>query len=184
MTPETPQRLEVSIEPFDPTKHDRSAFSCGTPRIDNFLLRTAKKHQKGDFTRVWVAHQSGNNSILGYYALNAHALEADELPAQLTKQAPSHGSIQAVYLSSLGVDHTMQSQGLGRILLADALRRIGLISEELGVTVVVLDVLEDGDENVMAKRERFYRSMGFLPFPSRPMRMFLPTATIRQLLAE
>lgn len=184
MAPETPPRLEISIEPFDPSKHDRSSFSCGTPRIDNFLQRTAKKHQRGDFTRVWVALQSGNDSVLGYYALNAHALEADDLPAHLTKHAPSHGGIPAVYLSSLGVDHTMQGRGLGRILLADALRRTGLISEEMGVTVVVLDVLEDGDQTAIERRERFYRSMGFLPFPTRAMRMFLPTATIRQLLAE
>ena len=78
----------------------------------------------------------------------------------------------------------MQGQGLGRILLADALRRTALISEELGIAVVILDVLEDGDKTAIAKRLRFYDAMGFLAFPTQPMRLFLSTATIRKLVDQ
>ena len=42
----------ASMEPLDPRRHDRAAFSCGAVRLDNFLERTARKHQAGDFTRV------------------------------------------------------------------------------------------------------------------------------------
>ncbi len=65
----------IIIEPLNPRKHDRAAFSCGTARLDNFLKRTARKHRAGDFTRVWVATKSGQTGILGYYALNAHTLK-------------------------------------------------------------------------------------------------------------
>ena len=56
-----PQR--ISIEPLDPRRHDRTGFSCGTARLDNFLKRTARKHQAGDFTRVWVATNSRQAEI-------------------------------------------------------------------------------------------------------------------------
>ena len=77
----------IIIEPLAPHKHDRAAFSCGTARLDNFLKRTVRKHQAGDFTWVWVATEN-ETDILGYYALNAHTLEGDALPGYLTKHAP------------------------------------------------------------------------------------------------
>lgn len=181
MKTDEPASQQIVIEPFDPARHDRTAFSCGSQRIDNFLKRTAKKHQKGDFTRVWVAVEPGDARVRGFYAINAHALEADALPAQLTKNAPRHGSIPAVYLSTLGVDQSIQGRGLGRVLLADALRRTARAARDLGIACIVLDVLDDTDESV-EKRRRFYESFGFASLPSRPMRMILATATIRKAL--
>ena len=75
----------ISITPLDPEKHDRASFSCGTVRLDNFLKRSARKHQSGDFTRVWVATEGGRDEILGYYALNAHSLEGEGFPVQPDK---------------------------------------------------------------------------------------------------
>ncbi len=183
MTAEDTSQLRVRIEPFDPSQHDRTAFSCGAARIDNFLRRTAKKHQKGGFTRVWVAvGVEGGAAVLGFYALIAHSIEAEGLPENLTKNAPRHGRVPAIYLSMFGVDHKVQKQGLGRVLLADALNRAATVSEQIGLAVVVLDVLDDGDEKAVQKRHRFYESAGFIAFPSRPSRMFIPMGTIRRLL--
>lgn len=173
---------DIRIEPFDPSQHDRAAFSCGTPRVDNFLQRSAKKHQKGDFTRVWVAVNANKAPVLGFYALNAHAIEADNLPERFTKHAPNHGNIPAIYLSMFGVDQKTQGQGLGRVLLADALKRATTVSQQIGLAVVVLDVLDDGDQHSIEKRYRFYEAFGFTSFPSRPLRMFIPTATIARIL--
>lgn len=170
----------VAIVPFDPKAHERSEFTCGIERLDNYLIRTAKKHQAGDFTRVWVATEQDGNTVLGYYAINAHSLEGDDLPPALTKNAPRHGGIPAVYLSMLAVDQTMQGRGLGRILLVSALRRVAGVSKDLGVAVVVLDVLEDGTEQDIEKRTRFYHDFGFIPFPSHPRRMFISVKTITQ----
>ena len=92
----------ISITPLDPEKHDRASFSCGTVRLDNFLKRSARKHQSGDFTRVWVATEGGQDEIPGYYALNAHSLEGEGLPSSLTKHAPRSGSIPTAYLLEIG----------------------------------------------------------------------------------
>ena len=176
-----PQR--ISIEPLDPQRHDRAAFSCGTLRLDNFLKRTARKHQAGDFTRVWVATDVGNAGILGYYALNAHALEGDDLPADLMKKAPRFASIPAVYLSMIAVDRRHQGRGLGRILLADALSRAAAVADQIGLKAVVLDVIDDGGPEIMERRRTFYAGMGFRSLPSRPARMFISIATVRNARA-
>ena len=122
MAPEPSTNFTVDIEPFDPARHDRTAFSCGSDRIDNYLKRTAKKHQKDDFARVFVAVAPGETGILGYYAINAHGVEAQDLPATLSRKAPRHGYVPAAYLSIIAVDQRVQGQGLGQVLLVDALK--------------------------------------------------------------
>lgn len=176
--------LDVTIEAFDPTKHDRSGFRSGIDRIDNFLKRTARKHQAADFTRIWVACRPGQPQVLGYYAVNSHALEANELPDQLAKGAPRHGSVASAYLSMVGVDRPFQGQGLGRALVVDALMRIEAASRAIGIKAVVLDVIDDGGGEAFARRKQFYERMGFIAFPSRPTRMFISTATVRAALRE
>lgn len=177
---DVPNPQRIIIEPLDPTKHDRAAFSCGTARLDNFLKRTARKQQTGDFTRVWVATDGGRASILGYYALNAHALEGDDLPAHLIRNAPRHGGIPAVYLSMIAVDRRHQGQGIGRILLVDALKRAAMAADQVGLKAVVLDVIEDGGAEITERRQAFYAAMGFQSLPSRPLRMFISVETVRK----
>ena len=182
MTDESAGEARFRIEPFDPKGHDRAAFSCGVDQIDNFLKRTAKKHQKGDFTRVWVAVRPTEPRVIGYFAINAHAIETGDLPEALRKRAPRHGRVGAAYLSMIAVDVAARGQGLGRILLADALGRVVGVSGDIGIFAVVLDVLDDGDASAMEKRRKFYQAFGFVPFPSQPLRMFLPVQTIRDAL--
>lgn len=55
------------IEPLDPSKHDRAAFSCGVPQVDNFIKKTANKLTKADNLRVWIMTEDGT-SIIGFYA--------------------------------------------------------------------------------------------------------------------
>lgn len=172
----------ISFKPFDPNIHDRTAFCCGADQVDNFLKFTAKKHQKGNYTRVWVAVDDDDESrILGFYAINAHSIEVGDLPEKYVKNAPNHGTVPAAYISVFGVDEKLQGKGLGQVLLADCLKRIALRSAEIGLNVVVLDVLEDENVN---KRKKFYEKAGFMSFPSMALRMFLPVQTILSVFEE
>ena len=176
------ERQRIFIEPLDPVRHDRNSFSCGAGRLDNFLKRTARKHQAGSFSRVWVATDGRSSQILGYYALNAHSLEGDDLPKGVTRDAPRHGAIPAVYLSMIAVDRRQQGQGIGRLLLADALARVAAAAEQVGIKVVVLDVIEEGGIDLTKKRREFYTAMGFESLPGRPLRMFIGIETIRRAI--
>ena len=170
---------QVVIEALEPRKHDRAGFSCGIARPDNYLKYTPKKHQAGDFTRVSVAARAGQRGIVGFYALNAHSLHGERLPADLTRNAPLHGGIPAIYLSMIAVNRPDQGQGIGRILLADALKRSVAAADQIGLKAVVLDVIEDGGPEVAAGRLAFYASMGFRQLSGYPARMFMGIETVR-----
>jgi hypothetical protein len=58
------------------------------------------------------------------------------------------------------------------------------LSDELGVSVVMLDVLDDRNAELVDKRKRLYAGYGFTALPTNDMRLFLPLATVKQLIAE
>ena len=174
----------IVIEPFDPARHERSGFSCGTDRLDNFLRLSARKQQQDDFTRVFVAVAEGSPKVLGYYALNAHAVASSELGADRPRRAPNTGSIPALYLSMIAVDRSSQGKGLGSDLAIDALGRALNVAGEVGLKLVVLDVIDDGGTDAFARRMEFYRRLGFQSFQDRPERMFITIDTIRSMFAD
>lgn len=171
------------IEPFDPEKHDRTAFSCGIDQVDNFFKRTANKLSKADNLRVWVM-TSPHGAVLGFYAANAHSIDYRDLPPKYARTRPGHGHIPAAYISMIGVDLTVQGKGYGGDLLVDCLRRLAQASEALGVAVVMLDILDCGDAQQVERRRALYQGYGFRPLPSNPLRLFLPMATVKALFAS
>ena len=174
----------VFIEPFEPGRHERAEFSCGVPRLDNFLRLSARKQQKDDFTRVFVAVAEGSDRILGYYALNTHAVGIDELGRSRPGRAPDRASLPAVYLSMIAVDKSQQGRGLGTDLLIDALLRAYRVSREVGLKLVILDVIDDGGDAAFRRRKEFYRRMGFESFSDHPQRMFMTIGTIGRIFPE
>ena len=175
---ESPKSL---IEPFDPDKHDRTAFSCGVEQVDNFFKKTANKLANAGNLRVHVM-TAPDGVVIGFYALNAHAIDYQDLPAKYARTRPAHGSIPAAFLSMIGVDQRYAGQGYGGDLLVDALLRVARAAEHMGIAVVVLDVLDDGNPHLVERRMRLYAGYGFQVLPSNPLRMFLPVGTIRQML--
>ena len=171
------------IEAFDPERHDREGFSCGVEPVDNFFKRTANKLSKADNLRVFVMIAPGG-PVIGFYALNAHAVSFSDLPPKFARTRPSHGNIPAAYISMIGVDQRFAGRGYGGDLLVDALKRIARAADALGIAVVLLDVLDDGDAAHMAKRKALYEAYGFAPLPSNPLGLFLPLGTVRGLIAR
>lgn len=173
-------RPKTIIEPLDVSRHDRSAFSCGIDQVDNFFRKTANKLSKADNLRVFVMTQE-DGAIIGFYAINAHSVDYQDLPEKYARTRPGHGSIPAVYISMIGRDRRFSGSGYGGDLLADCLKRIASISRELGIAVVMLDVLNCGDEVRTARRVALYRGYGFQSLSSADSRMYLPVSTLRAL---
>lgn len=169
------------IEPFDPDKHDRTAFSCGIDQVDNFFKKTANKLSKADNLRVWVMTDA-TGGLIGFYAANAHSVDYRDLPTKYSRTRPGHGKIPAAYISMIGVDQGFQRKGYGGDLLIDCLYRLAQASEALGIAVVLLDVLDCGDPEQVERRLSIYKGYGFEPLPSTPLRLFLPMATVKALL--
>jgi len=155
-------------------------FTCGIPQVDNFFKNTANKLSKADNLRVYVM-SSDDGDIVGFYAINAHSIEYTQLPEKFARSRPGHGNIPAAYISMIGRDIRFAKGGFGGDLLVDCLKRIFNVSEQLGIAVVILDVLDCGNPKLVAKRLELYNSYGFMPLPSQPLRLFLPVYTIRKL---
>ena len=58
------------------------------------------------------------------------------------------------------------------------------VASEVGLKLVVLDVIDDGGEEVLARRMEFYRRLGFRSLEDRPERMFITVDTIRAMFGE
>ena len=169
--------MAVRIEAFDPGLHDTRDFRCGSDSQDNFLRRTAKRQQRDGYTRIYVATDANQavepRACLGFYAINAHAIGVADVPSDAAPRAPRSNLIPGVFLSHLAVDLRQQGQGLGRILLVDALQQCQRVGQILGVRLMVLDVAGAAAEADRARLHRFYASMGFRPLPGRSERLFL-----------
>lgn len=181
MPSKTDEQPPFKIQPFDPKTHDRAAFSCGVPQIDNYLKLTAKKGSKADVVRVWVVIDAKSN-IVGFYGINMHAINVKEMPGSYQKKAGKYGQLPAAFIAMIGVDKTQQGNGIGSALVADALSRIARVSDEIGTCVIVLDVFDDGDDDTVARRKKYYEAFGFLPLPDQTLRLFMPVQTARELV--
>ena len=59
-----------------------------------------------------------------------------------------------------------------------------MAAEQVGIKVVVLDVIEDGGNELTEKRREFYTAMGFESLSGRPLRMFIGIETIRRAISN
>ena len=173
---------DLIIEPLDTKRHDRRSFSSGVVQVDNYFQKTANKLVKADNLRVHVMTTT-DGDLIGFYGLNAHQIDHVELPHRFSRSRPGHGDIPAVYISMIGVDARYQGQGLGGFLLADALRRILAASEHIGVSLALLDILDCGDPDRVARRRDLYLRYGFQALQDAELRLFMPVASIAKLFS-
>lgn len=123
--------------------------------------------------QVFVAAGDAPGAIVGYYSLSAASFERHELPPNLAKRLP-HYPVPAALLGRLAVDRTHQGQGLGEILLLDAVRRVVRAGTAIAVYALVVDAKSETARG-------FYERYGFRAFPGAPRRLFLPLATLAKL---
>ena len=172
------EHSDLRIELFEPGRHARDVFSCGVPRLDNYLKLTAKKQQKDDMTRVYVVVADGQSRVLGYHAINVGMIDANLLQSR-PRGTPDHGDLPILFVGHVAVDSSLQGQGIGSILLHHAFEKACLIAEQAGCHAVVLDVLEDGGNDAFKRRKLWYEAFGFQSFPSNPSRMFMTMKQVR-----
>jgi hypothetical protein len=179
----TDDQHALVIEPLDPTRHDREGFASGVAQVDNFLKKTANKLTQADNLRTYVMTEDGR-TIIGFYAINSHAIDYHDLPTRYARTRPGHGMIPAAFISMIGRDQRYYGKGYGGILLMDCLVRLTRVADQIGTAIVMLDVLDCGDLERTARRMELYRNYGFTPLSAQPLRMYLPIATVRSMLGS
>jgi predicted GNAT family N-acyltransferase len=155
--------------------HDTAGFSCGVAPLDKWLREVARQHIRKGISRTFCAVDADEPAqILGYYSLTVAELDTDKLPKDVARKLPQRAPL--VLIGRLATALTMRGQGLGSLLLVDALRRIVEVSNNVGVTLIMVDAKDD-------QASSFYQHFGFVPLPANPLRLVLPVATARQVLS-
>jgi GNAT superfamily N-acetyltransferase len=155
------------------SNHDRTTFDCGNPILTDWLRQRASQFEKRDLARTFVATRSGDRIVLGYYAISNHRVIHETLPANEAKGLPRL-DIPVVLLGRLAVDRSVLGQGLGSLLLVDALRRAQHLAEHVGIRAVEVDAVDDA-------ARQFYLRFGFVPLLDDPNHLFLSIRVIRKL---
>ncbi|MYA89980.1 MAG: GNAT family N-acetyltransferase [Boseongicola sp. SB0662_bin_57] len=171
----------VNIENWNPGRHDHSGFDCGVGRLNNFLKLSAKKQQKDDMSRVYVAVEPEESMILGYHAINVGTMNVAEL-ARRPRGTPSHGEVPVLFLGQVAVDQMAQGLGVGSLLTHHVFEKACVIAEEAGCHAVLLDVMSDGDPEAFVRRKGWYEEFGFQSFASNEARMFMTIRQVRRIV--
>ena len=157
----------LSIQPLT-GRHERKAFASGSEPLDAWLRQTARQHQKRGLSKTFVAvADEAPTRILGYYALTACEVLSQDLPEALARKLPSR--VPGIRLGRLAVDRAVQGQGLGELLLMNAVHRSKQVLEHVGVHALFVDARDD-------RAAAFYAKYGFRPLPSDPLRLVLSIA--------
>lgn len=155
------------------SSHKKESFGCGKTLLDNYLHRQAKQDVKRKLSACFVLPDDENN-VKGYYTLSSSSIERDLLPEEIVKKLPpSYLDLPVILMGRLAVSQNYQGQGIGEILLIDALKRSYNVSREIGSMAVIVDPL---DKDAI----RFYEKYEFIALPD-SAKMFLPMSTIAKL---
>jgi len=144
------------------------------------LKHTALQHQGKGISRTFVAVPADDTvidswgqagyalavtSILGFYALASAFVLTDDLPTRHAKRLPRQ--IPVTRLGRLATRADMHGQGLGRLLLSDAVSRARLAAQSVGSAGLFVDAKNEA-------AARFYRQHEFTPTTDDPLKLFLP----------
>ena len=141
---------ELRLERLSPT-HDLSAFDSGNEILDSWLKRHALSAQAMDSARTFVTVRT--ERVVGYVSLTMGSVQRADAPAKLIRRLPGY-PVGMVLIARLAIDRNEQGHGLGRRLLADALRMAVVAGEAAAARLVVVDAIDE-------RAAQFYRHHGF-----------------------
>lgn len=165
--------MNYLTEPLN-TAHKKQSFDCGIKQLNDYLHVQAKQDVKRRLSTCFIL--AGNeDAVKGYYTLSSAAVQRELLPAEIIKKLPpSYTNLPATLLGRLAVDNAHKGQGLGELLLMDAIKRSYDTSlGSIGSMAILVDPIDDGAVG-------FYRKFGFILLPDSG-KMFIAMETISKL---
>lgn len=147
--------------------HDLTAFDCGTPALNDWLKHRALKNESR-FSRTYMV--CDDNRVVAYFCISAGAVERQAAPGKVRRNAPD--IIPVSVIGRLAVSRTHEGRGLGADILADALRRIAVASQSIGIGSVLVHAKDE-------EAKRFYLACAeFIEYPADSRILFLPIETV------
>jgi len=156
--------------------HNREQFDCGSEALNKFLRQTARQHIQKGISRTFVLIDSDRpQEIIGFFTLTLCEIRIEKLPPQLAKKYPSR--VPGVKLARLAVAKNWQRQGIGEILMVEAMQRALLVAQNAGGIGLFVDAKDEA-------ASAYYSRYGFVSLEDSPQEMFLPLSTIESILAQ
>jgi GNAT superfamily N-acetyltransferase len=157
------QQFKYYSEPLN-EQHDRAAFSCGVEALDRYFQGDPiRQDVSRKVTNAFVLTSDGK-SVAGFYTLSSISILSVDLPEKLAKKLPKR-PIGATLLGRMGISQPLQGQGVGELLLMEALHNAWNASKFVSSWAVVVDT--------KAGARDFYLKYEFTPFATQPDRLFL-----------
>jgi predicted GNAT family N-acyltransferase len=154
--------------------HIRNNFDCGKEQLNNYVKFQVNQDIKRKLSACFVLSDKESNDIKGFYTLSNYSIPLDSFPDHIQNKFPkSYQAIPCTLLGRLAINLTYQGQGIGKILLIDALKRSYEVSKEIGSFAVVVDPIDD-------ESEKFYEKYDFIKLPD-SKKMFISIKTLADL---
>ncbi len=154
--------------------HPRKRFTSGQTQVDDWLKSKALQNQEKHLSVTKVLVDSGG-AIAGYYTLATGQIDFGDLPADVAKKLPRR-MLPVAVLAWLGVAGDRRGQGLGKSLLAQALRHCYEASRTFPFIAVILDCVDDSSK-------AFYQHFDFAELPGHPFRLFLSAGRLEAMMS-
>jgi predicted N-acetyltransferase YhbS len=161
----------ILLERLD-VHHDVTTFNSGNEGLGTWLQRHALAAQRMDSARTFVATRSGR--VIGYFSLTMGSVLRAEAPAKLVRATPAY-PVGMVLLARLAVGQSQQGNGVGAMLLAEALRKAVAAGEVAAARIIVVDAVDD-------RAAAFYQRYGFIGTPENPLRFYRRMKDVRASL--
>jgi GNAT superfamily N-acetyltransferase len=152
-------------------EHNRDAFSCGEPTLDDWLRRQARRNEESGASRTYVV--CNGLTVVGYYSLSTGAVIRADAPKRIQRNMPD--PIPVMVLGRLATDQRFQGRGIGKALLRDAILRVLQAAEIAGIRAILVHAISDS-------AKLFYLQNGFLESPTEPMTLCLPIEMARRAI--
>lgn len=155
-------------------EHPIDAFDCGQEALNRWLVRHALQNQSAGSAQTYVG--LAGDAVIGYYSLTVGQIEFADAPERLQKGMARH-PVPIMLLARLAVHKDWQKQGVGRALLADAVRRTVQAAGIAGIRALAVHAKDE-------PARRYYEQFDFVPSPTDPLHLLVMLKDIRRRVEE
>ena len=153
--------------------HNRNSFDCGNEALNKFLKQIARQHIQKGISRTFVLVDTEQPEIImSFFTLTLCEVRVEKFLSNFSKKYPS--KVPGVKLARLAVSEAYQRQGIGEIMMIEAMKRALIVAENAGGIGLFVDAKDEAAKT-------YYSRYGFVSLEDAFLEMFLPLSTIMQM---
>lgn len=152
--------------------HDATGFDSGDLALDDWLRDHALQSGQAQFSKSYVILDG--DRVLGYYTLAAGCVAPADAPGRVRQGGGQH-EVPVAILARLAVDRSVQDQGYGAGLVRDALYRVAMAADIIGIRAVLVHMKRP-------ELRDYYEKFDFEMSPVSDTQMFLLMKDLRKAL--